>query len=524
MLGITIQDKQIRSISGPSSVYFLRPKPHIYKDGNASNFPLLMLFGDYHFSTDRMCDNCKCDTKKNDEGKCCYKIYDPSFLQLLDTLADDKHPVDFYTETFQHGTLGRIVQGPLGNLIGDREFVTCYRRNLRGTSAYKTYCPTRYIRWHGGDPRQSGSYCGGFYGNQPSGIKGEDIIVTERYRKNMNIESQLFDITHAVSRNHNYSNSKIRAMFEETLWKTYSNFERFLISSIENPASFAQELFSMMTYENSVIYKQIMKQNYPGFRTVNDWAKLYLKNLVNFRLYDRTYYDTGATSMTKAKFYKLDNMLQKYYLEKILFSVNVALMDIYFMSRMLKQPYGGIRSSLSFGYFGDSHIKNVVRLLQEINVYDLVAFDQITPLFHGQPSRCKIIDFSLDLSEQVWVHNQAVDRENLKKPSPSSQLPPIKKSARKTKNCKEGEENHPLHPEKCRKICKMGMVRNETTGRCRKSTDKNIKNIKNIKKSVRKTKNCKEGEENHPLHPEKCRKICKIGMVRNETTGRCRKI
>uniref|UniRef100_A0A6C0KDW4 Uncharacterized protein n=1 Tax=viral metagenome TaxID=1070528 RepID=A0A6C0KDW4_9ZZZZ len=415
MSGITIQDTQIRSISGPVSVFFLRPKPHIYKDGNASNFPLIMLFGDAHQSTERMCNDCTCDQSKNDAGKCCYKIYDPSFLQLLDTLADDKHPVDFYTETFQHGTHSENPRPPMAKLASDMKFVTCYQRNLRGTSAYRKYCPTRYIRWHGGDSRQSGSIFGRgtIYENLPGEIKREDIILTKRYIQNLNIESQLYYLLHFAL---NVDKTRASLFINQTILETYANLERFLISSIENPESFAQELFSMMTYKNSVIYKQIMKQNYPGFRTVNDWAKLYAQNLVNLRRqsFCIAYY-YGSEAITKEKFF-LDKMSQTYHLKKILDDINSALMDIYFISRMLKQPSGGIRSSLTFGYFGHAHILNVVRLLHQINVYDLVYFKNMTQLVDGHPSRCKIIDFSLDLSAEVRLHNQAVDRENLKNP------------------------------------------------------------------------------------------------------------
>ena len=41
MNGLQIGDTNITKISGPVSMYYLRPKQEIYDNGGADNFPLL---------------------------------------------------------------------------------------------------------------------------------------------------------------------------------------------------------------------------------------------------------------------------------------------------------------------------------------------------------------------------------------------------------------------------------------------------------------------------------------------------
>jgi hypothetical protein len=50
-------------------------------------------------------------------------------------------------------------------------------------------------------------------------------------------------------------------------------------------------------------------------------------------------------------------------------------MDIYVLTRIFKQPVGGKRSALTFGYFGNYHVKNIVYALTHtdlINEYEIV--------------------------------------------------------------------------------------------------------------------------------------------------------
>ena len=85
--GLILKDKIINRISGPVSMYYLTPslrELHNYKEENI-DLPLIILFGDHHYSRENMCPNCDCDEKS-----CCYEIYHTDFLKELDKDRNEK--------------------------------------------------------------------------------------------------------------------------------------------------------------------------------------------------------------------------------------------------------------------------------------------------------------------------------------------------------------------------------------------------------------------------------------------------
>ena len=73
---------------------------------------------------------------------------------------------------------------------------------------------------------------------------------------------------------------------------------------------------------------------------------------------------------------------------------------MYTITRMLKQPDGGKQSSLSFGYFGDYHVKTIMNLLVSTGKYNLVAFGD-NDVTNKTLSRCINIDVSINLDEEL---------------------------------------------------------------------------------------------------------------------------
>ena len=132
--GLIIGNTNIQRLSGPIGFTFLRPRNDI------KSLPLIVLFGDEHESYERNCMNCDCNRNKNG---CCYTITDPNFLRILDTLADDNHPVDFYVET---PFTGRGELGGNGYMtdIAAGDMRICYNRLLRDKDIYQK-CPTKKI-------------------------------------------------------------------------------------------------------------------------------------------------------------------------------------------------------------------------------------------------------------------------------------------------------------------------------------------------------------------------------------------
>jgi hypothetical protein len=165
-----------------------------------------------------------------------------------------------------------------------------------------------------------------------------------------------------------------------------------------------------ITKDNSLIYKQIEKQRYPPFRNIEQWTDLYRRTLFlsdfasikNEKLRETILKLSSALSDPHFQFNRDDYENLKW----LYTCTSTHLLDIYTIARIWKQPEGGIRSSLSFGYFGDAHVTNIVQLLMSTNAYELVYENPMT----SNVSRCKTFDVTLNLSEEVRVHNQKIDK------------------------------------------------------------------------------------------------------------------
>ena len=166
-------------------------------------------------------------------------------------------------------------------------------------------------------------------------------------------------------------------------------------------------MFELFKITNSVINKQILKQDYELFKSFDYWSDIYLNSLKN---------DLDIESFNKTAFYFIKN-LDKYLEKKIILSKNeivglkfftskltLPFLDIYTLTRIFKQPVNGFRSSLTFGYFGMVHVKNIIDNLISSGLYE-IAYDIPTSL----PFRCKSFDSILNLSKEVKLHNKNID-------------------------------------------------------------------------------------------------------------------
>ena len=91
--GIYLAGERITALSGAYSSVLLTPKPEPMMELNKAGvtLPLMWLLGDKHDGRSGMCASCTCK-----DGGCC-EVYDPVFLQKLDSLASKAFPIDFYT-------------------------------------------------------------------------------------------------------------------------------------------------------------------------------------------------------------------------------------------------------------------------------------------------------------------------------------------------------------------------------------------------------------------------------------------
>ena len=99
---LIINDKRIDKLSGPVTFSLIKPKKRVFdalkKEG--VRLPIIMLFGDIHFSADYQCESCTCS---HINRSCCMPVYSNEFLKIIDSLATKEHPVDFSIESFVTG-------------------------------------------------------------------------------------------------------------------------------------------------------------------------------------------------------------------------------------------------------------------------------------------------------------------------------------------------------------------------------------------------------------------------------------
>jgi len=425
----------ISAISGPVSFYYLRPKKDVYKKGNGHYFPLIVLFGDYHSSLATTCKPCAWN-----KGQGCYKLSDLRFLRKLDTLSTPQHPVDFYTETVLSGTGSGFNGGMLKDLTSG-EMISCYHHRLRGTSYDK--CPTKNIRWHAGETRMI------WTDELIYGYK-EDYFMNNLYKNPSNISKMekhtwieqefstiLFQLELLKKKNNSNVHKKIyrdriNVILRNGVFKNIEGFQRLLLTLCDdsngskyiNLDKFAETFFGMFTKDNSLIYKQIAKQSYLPFRSFQKWVDFYKQSL-NYRAYSyirslvkskqehRILYYIEKQNLRKtienlpASLSDPDFDFSNFYLDEYFVTYICApLLDLYTIARIMKQPTEGIRSSLSFGYFGDAHVENIVQLLVSTNMYEIVCEK---PGDFYNISRCKTFDVTLNLSEEVRLHNGKIE-------------------------------------------------------------------------------------------------------------------
>ena len=447
--GIRIGNTYINTLSGPVSLYYLKPSEQVLAS-ELHLFPMIMLFGENHGSMENTCE-CAFGTEhsslpkepseyEQSEHTNCYTITDVKFLQLIDTLAS-KYPIDFYIETEILGSALRESEhrGFL-NYFTSGEFVSSYHQILRGTPYDK--CPTKHIRWHATDSRYMSSL---HTHNDPivsDMLLKSKLKLPEKYMYNEYIEAQISEII-----------NRFRLIFEDLFTKDFTNIKKNIeylfnyisltrFETIENFILFLHDalldttdktkldiykltdkIFEIMTIDNSLIYKQIAKQTYEPFKQKSYWQNLFNEHLKNHHisLWDwiskynnaneyyiknnmlKLIYDIKKCAEQNCNFETIDRM--DFYSVFTLVEVldcyrNIFFLDMYTITRMLKQPDGGKRSFLSFGYFGDYHVKTIMNLLVNTGKYSLVAFGE-NDVTNKTTSRCINIDVSINLDEEL---------------------------------------------------------------------------------------------------------------------------
>ena len=398
---MNINGNNIKSISGAISFYYFRPTNRL------SNLPLIVLFGDSHRDSTAMCPNCSCSRSKK---YCCYKLSDRPLLQLIDTLGSVDYPVDFYTETSFSGTGTGFANGEM-EIFTTGDMTSCYHHRLRGTKYDK--CPTKNIRWQAGDIRLASAQ---FFNSHISELNSFNTRETYKqtskyYNTNMYVESQLMYIFSNI-------HSGYKIYFSNTQFGSFENFKKLImllfeqndtVYSISSLRKFASALFSM---KNCAINKQIQKQSLDELKNKEIWIDLYAASLKD--RFDK---------MSKYRIMNIKEQIESTTLENIdeeskqtlwYFGVDITapLLDLYVLARMFKQPTDGNISSISFGYFGNAHVENMVKILSSLDKildmkdskYELVNRIDAN---YSNVNRCLRMP-NINLTDEVNKHNSTI--------------------------------------------------------------------------------------------------------------------
>ncbi len=387
-MSLTINNLTIDKLSGPASFLLLKPKKDFInklKNINSISPPIIIIFGDSHWSQENMCDPCNNDLN-------CFRIYDWKFLLEVDNLS--KHfQVDWfseyfyssekrkiildmaqedgykYTKKFLHKTIPRYTSvkfkkeskdiGPMNKTI--ESIISCYIRELKDPSILekgKKLCPTNYIHWNFSDVRnvldiESNvlSYDTYFYESAMMFVLNEIIVAFDNYVHNdqRNIDGLLV-LLHKI-----FDNYKKDDIYQIIL-ALYNLMDKPISSFIDFYFNENNKLFTT----NSAIYKQIKKLK-PPFNNFEKWKESY-GDLV-YNLYNRSdsqfyqIFDDSISPFASSKKnslnpeYIYDISMQKKYLLKFMDFILEDMFDT--KSPDECEDFDNLFNSLSIDFYDD---------------------------------------------------------------------------------------------------------------------------------------------------------------------------
>jgi hypothetical protein len=492
---LVIGEKQISKISGPIGFSLLKPKKDVFNKlkSEGVRLPIIMMFGDHHFSDKYQCNMCACST---DSKECCLPVYSDEFLSLLDSMATKKDPIDFSIEGFFAGNLRENYIKTEKGRISDKKYAKekntpmvllrenisiCYIKEFRDTDVYEKECPTKRIRWHYMDTRQS-------EGTRYNLEFSIDSMLNGKYGIN-----PIFDLIDPYNENKNERLSE--EVLNKIISKVKSNYTveyyytilRYIMLSILDPEAAVDYFFKIATINNSLLIKQLNKLT-GSLKDINFWKDIFKKySRKNYNLNkieddiinnNKIFYNILLEDNIK----KLNDFLENdniQYMVRMGFYIgrrlNDNFLDLYYVLRTFKVPLGDVNPFLSISYFGNIHRENLVYLLTNLlEFYETVyTFGEFKPENKDENYRCINIP-DIDFNKLALEYNVDIAKninENSK----------IVKLKRLIKKCKE--QNMDFNEEE--NICVQKPVNSHT--RSRKGSSRKSFSSLLSKKSSRRT-------------------------------------
>jgi hypothetical protein len=513
---LTIYNKHINKISGPVSLQVLRPNKTKFDEykKNGMTLPIYILFGDVHNSTKNMCEICEC---KDGSSSCCYKVYDPNFMRLIDKVVSPGHSVDLYTEQWEHHlteneNLSKYKGlGPLHYM--SEPYAVCYNRKLKKTEQYTKGCPTKGLKWHSADVRKAR-------------YSKKEKETFEMFCTYLALCDPSYEFLYSIEiRNIQKTFNNIISIFSKEQIKKYCDVINNLIN--EKPA------MRLLSPQESVIVKQISK--FPA-ETQDIWLKrvdkyiytnvfnisvnrkkIWQKVLQKIDEYVPATENNQYTSYFDKYFSERENKsstshtlsdLELLYNEVQVFKLCTALVDCYFICRSIKSVKND-PSVLAISYLGDFHIQDISKFLVDELEYEMVfkhstgIDNMVNPtLLQGKNvSRCIEIIPDINIDNMLKEYGYKIPDTGPTVPLPFD-APQTSYNIYDT-----AKPTSPRSPN--------GSQLNKKTGDCKKSSDK--RSSSTSPRSPKGSRNNKKTSNRSSSRKPRCPK----GERRNKLTGVC---
>ena len=388
-------EKRINKISGPVSIFMLKPNKDFFKSVKQENnhIPIMLLFGDTHFSNSDQCPDCKCD---EDSESCCYHVYSTNFLQLLNKYSTKEHCIDFYMEFYLQSELKK--SGLLSKSNDDKieyfekrrneksitpmkllreHILACYYTELDVNSdLFKKYCPASNINWKYADLRQS----------------VEDIT---KYAKSVYefLCYHIFTLYDETEENNSFYDNyttDIYSMYNKLISEDELSILFETISSLlKSPTDFINIFFktkNSLYVNRSILYTSIKQQSeYVKenllynicFEFISSYFQITSKLYKTEMAYLSLFFHYASLCKTKSE---LDILIHQNNLsnsfpeqdivEDIGLNLTIFFLDLYYIF----DSFNSTKTFLSIGYFGSKH-QNIIRdvLVNKLHLYEDVS-------------------------------------------------------------------------------------------------------------------------------------------------------
>jgi hypothetical protein len=275
------------------------------------------------------------------------------------------HQIDYNAFGYVSGPMELLREG----------YAICYNRKLKGTQKYEDGCPTKELKWHSVDVRQTYKK-----------IFEEDEESIKKYGKINKYTFELFS-SFLILEDQEYGSislikspqekiSRVNRVFD-FMTKYYSKEQILKYCNIyDNILKGKKPSIELLTPNESLIMKQISK--FPK-ETQQDWIDRisdYLTNNIKLKSADYLY-QMPKSIIAYIESDKKDTDILTYiskldsYSIYALHNFQSTLLDCYFICRSIK-PTLSDPSILSIAYFGDFHIENISNFLVNDFEYELV--------------------------------------------------------------------------------------------------------------------------------------------------------